>query len=169
MSFFFQGMPGMSGMGGGFPGMPTGDEDDDNSQQQSTDNERYYEVLGLKKGASMEEIKQAFRKLARQYHPDRHPNEKEKFHQKFTELQEAYEVLSDPEKKKLYDRYGEAGLKGGGGGGAGMNDIFDMFFGGSRSRGGRSSQRQQKAPPVNVFLDITLEDCYVGTSKKNKI
>jgi len=74
-------------------------------------------------------------------------------------------------KKKLYDRYGEAGLKGGGGA-SGMGDIFDMFFGGaggggSRGRGARG-QRAQKAPAVNVFLDITLEDCYVGTTKKIK-
>jgi len=149
---------------GGFPGMPTGDDDEDNNQQQSTNNERYYEILGLKKGASIEDIKQAYKKLARQLHPDRHPNETEKYHQKFTELQEAYEVLNDPEKKKLYDRYGEAGLKGGGGSGM---DIFDMFFGGGRGRG-RASQRQQKAPPVNVFLDITLEDCYIGSTKKIK-
>jgi len=103
MSFFFQGMPGMSGMGG-FPGMHGsggggGDDDEDNGQQ-SSNNEHYYEILGLKKGASADDIKQAYRKLARQYHPDRHPNEKEKYHAKFTELQEAYEVLNDPEKKE---------------------------------------------------------------------
>jgi len=167
MSFFFQGMPGMedfADMQGGGGGGEEEEEEEDQGQKSSS-NERYYEILGLQKGATEEEIKQAFRKLARQMHPDRHPDEKEKYHQKFTELQEAYEVLSDPEKKQLYDRYGEAGLKGGGA--SGMSDIFDMFFGGS-GRGGRASQRQQKAPSINVFLDIKLEDCYIGTTKKVK-
>jgi len=101
MSFFFQGMPGMedfADMQGGGGGGEEEEEEEDQGQKSSS-NERYYEILGLQKGATEEEIKQAFRKLARQMHPDRHPDEKEKYHQKFTELQEAYEVLSDPEKK----------------------------------------------------------------------
>jgi len=76
------------------------------------------------------------------------------------------EVLGDPEKKKLYDRYGEAGLKGGGGMGGGQ-DIFDMFFGGGRGGGGGRGrqQRRKKAPPIQQFMDVTLEDLYAGSSK----
>jgi len=158
MSFFFGpggfGGPGMGGMGG------------DVSDGESADSTKYYQVLGLEKSASPTEIKKAFRKLARQLHPDKHPGEEDKYQAKFQELQRAYEVLSDPEKKKLYDRYGEAGLKGGGGMGGG-SDIFDMFFGGHGGHGGRGrQQRRKKAPAIREFLDVTLEDLYLGSCKE---
>lgn len=76
----------------------------------------YYEVLGLSKGASADEIKKAYRKLAIQYHPDKNPGDKEA-EEKFKEAAEAYDVLSDPQKKERYDRYGHAGMDGFGGGG----------------------------------------------------
>jgi len=142
----------MGGMGG------------DSDGGEATDSNKYYEILGLEKGASPQQIKKSFRKLARQLHPDKHPGEEDKYQAKFQELQKAYETLSDPEKKKLYDRYGEAGLKGGHGMGGG--DIFDMFFGGhghSQRSNGRS--RRKKAPPIREFLDVTLEDLYLGTTK----
>jgi len=141
---------------------------DSEGEGEASDNTKYYEVLGLDKSATANEIKKKYRKLARQVHPDKHPNETEKYHAKFQELQKAYEVLGDPEKKKLYDRYGEAGLKGGGGMGGGGADIFDMFFGGGGGRGrggGGGRQRQKKAPAIREFLDVTLEDLYMGETK----
>lgn len=129
---------------------------------ESTDNNKYYEILGVKKNATQRDIKKAYRKLARDLHPDRHPNETEKYHQKFQELGRAYEVLSDPQKRKLYDSYGEAGLKGGGS--SGMGDVFDMFFGGGGRR--NNSRRVKKAPIIREFLDVTLEDLYTGSTKK---
>ena len=118
----------------------------------------YYEVLGVEKGASIDDIKKGYRKLAIKYHPDRNPGDKEA-EEKFKEATEAYEVLSDDKKRPIYDQYGFAGLDGmGGGGGAGgyshaysdfsdifgggFGDIFENLFGGggrSRSGYGRSN------------------------------
>merc|ERR1719411_1373992 len=129
--------------GGGFPGMG-GDE----SEGEQSNNTKFYEILGLDKSATQRDIKKAYRKLARQLHPDKHPGEEDKYQAKFQELSRAHEVLSDPEKKKLYDRYGEAGLRGGGMGGGGA-DIFDMFFGGHGGGHGRGrQQRRKKAPAI---------------------
>ncbi|MBR5775721.1 MAG: DnaJ domain-containing protein, partial [Bacteroidaceae bacterium] len=96
----------------------------------------YYEVLGVSKGASEQEIKKAYKKMAIKYHPDRNPGDKEA-EEKFKEAAEAYDVLHDPQKRQRYDQFGHEGLSGAGGfgGGAGMNmdDIFSMFgdiFGG---------------------------------------
>jgi molecular chaperone DnaJ len=116
----------------------------------------YYEVLGVGKGASTDEIKKAYRKVAMQYHPDRNPGDKSA-EEKFKEAAEAYEILSDADKKSQYDRYGHAGVSGNGRGGygGGMNmedifsqfgdifgdDIFGSFFGGQqRGRGGQRSR-----------------------------
>eukprot|EP01084_Bolivina_argentea_P233416 393154_1 len=168
MSFFFGPGGFGQGMGGGMPGGMGGD---DESDQEASNNTKYYETLGIKKDATQKEIKKAYRKLARTTHPDKHPDEAEKYHEKFQELQKAYEVLSDPQKKKLYDSYGEAGLKGSGGSGfGGGSDIFDMFFGGrghghGHGHGGGRGQRRKKAPAIREFLDVTLEDLYLGTSK----
>ncbi len=113
----------------------------------------YYEVLGLSKGASEEEIKKAYRKLARQYHPD--VNKAKDAEEKFKEVKEAYDILSDPQKRPMYDQYGHAGTDpnaGGFGGqdfGGGFGDIFDMFFGG----GGR---RNPNAPRQGSDLQYTL-------------
>ena len=113
----------------------------------------YYEILGVSKNAEADEIKKSYRKVAMQFHPDRNPNNKEA-EEKFKEAAEAYEVLSDPQKRARYDRMGHDGVRGGGGGANGgfggmdMDDIFrnfgDIFgdmFGGGRAGGGGGARR----------------------------
>ncbi|XP_073009336.1 dnaJ protein ERDJ3B [Typha latifolia] len=128
----------------------------------------YYDVLQVPRGASEEQIKRAYRKLALKYHPDKNPGNEEA-NKRFAEINNAYEVLTDQEKRKIYDRYGEEGLKqyaGSGGRGAGMNiqDIFNNFFGG----GGAEEEEEVivKGDDVIVELDATLEDLYMGGSLK---
>jgi DnaJ-class molecular chaperone len=109
----------------------------------------YYEVLGMSKGASAEEIKKAHRKLARQYHPDMNKNNPSAT-ERFKEVQEAYDVLSDPEKRKLYDQFGHAGLEGGAAAGAGGHDPFEAF---RRGVGRGNGRRQWRTGP-----NVTVED-----------
>ena len=97
MSFFFG--------PGGFPGAGMGGMGGDSDGGEAADTNKYYEILGVEKSATQQQIKKAFRKLARQLHPDKHPGEEDKYQHKFQELQKAYETLSEPEKRKLYDRY----------------------------------------------------------------
>jgi len=171
MSFFFPGMGGFPNMGG-MGGMGQDDDDNNNGGQgEEVDNEKYYKLLGIDKKASDNDIKKAYRKLAKELHPDKHPEDPETYQKKFVEIQAAYEVLSDPDKRKLYDRYGEAGVKGNGASASGMGDIFDMFFGGGhgggRGRGGGANGGgAKKAPVIKVPLDVTLEDIYIGSTKK---
>lgn len=130
----------------------------------------YYDILQVPKGASDEQIKRAYRKLALKYHPDKNQGNEEA-NKRFAEINNAYEVLSDGEKRNIYDRYGEEGLKqhaasGGRGGGMGMNiqDIFSQFFG-----GGGGMEEEEKIPKgddVVVELDASLEDLYMGGSLK---
>lgn len=148
----------------------------------------YYEVLGLQKGASSDEIKKAYRKLAVKYHPDRNPGDKEA-EEKFREATEAYEVLSDDKKRPIYDQYGFAGLDGmdgassGGGAqyshafhdfsdlfggmGGGFGDIFDNLFGGSgRSRGGRGKTGPKEGASLRYDLNIQFKDAVFGTKSE---
>src|SRR5438445_9672128 len=106
----------------------------------------YYEVLSVSRNANGDEIKKSFRKLAMEYHPDR--NKQPGAEARFKEINEAYEVLSDPDKRAAYDRFGHAGVNGMGGtpfegfsGFGGFGDIFDAFFGGTGARSRRSAQR----------------------------
>ena len=130
----------------------------------------YYEVLSVQKNCSDGELKKAYRRLAMKYHPDRNPDDKEAEH-KFKEAKEAYEVLSDSQKRAAYDQFGHAGVEGGaggfGGGGAGgfggFGDIFeDIFGGGGRQRGGANAA--YRGSDLQYNLELTLEEAVFGTT-----
>ncbi|MBN8788846.1 MAG: molecular chaperone DnaJ [Terrimonas sp.] len=143
----------------------------------------YYEILGISKSASADEIKKAYRKVAMQYHPDRNPGDKTA-EDKFKEAAEAYEVLSDSNKKAQYDRFGHAGVGNnrGGFGGGGMNmddifsqfgdvfgeDIFGSFFGGARSGGG-GRHRGTKGSNLRVKIKLNYEEIANGATKTIKV
>jgi molecular chaperone DnaJ len=131
----------------------------------------YYEVLGVPRNASMEEIKRAFRRLAMKYHPDR--NKEKDAEERFKEISEAYEVLSDPEKRALYDRYGHAGLQGAPAGRpfegfqfGGWGDIFDAFFGGTGATFRRETQR---GADRRLTLELELEEAAFGCEKEIEV
>jgi molecular chaperone DnaJ len=139
----------------------------------------YYEILGVTRSVTTEELKKSYRKLAVQFHPDKNPGDK-KAEEKFKELSEAYEVLSDPQKKQMYDQFGHAanasgaggGMGGFSGGGANINDIFGDIFGdlfgaagaaGARGRGGRRGGRPGN--DLRTQIDITFEESAFGAEK----
>jgi molecular chaperone DnaJ len=144
----------------------------------------YYEILGVAKGASVDEIKKSYRKVAMQFHPDRNPGDKTA-EEKFKEAAEAYEVLSDADKRAQYDRYGHAGLSNGRGGssGGGMNmedifsqfgdilgdDIFGSFFGGGRRGGGGGRARGVKGSNLRIKIKLDFEEIAKGVSKNIKV
>lgn len=145
----------------------------------------YYEVLGVAKSASQDEMKKAYRKLAVQYHPDKNPGD-HAAEEKFKEVGEAYDILSDEQKRAAYDRYGHAAFAGGmpgGAGGGGFHDpfdifrevfngggaggdIFESFFGGGGGRRGRSSSGPQRGSDLRYGLEITLEEAASGTEQE---
>ena len=131
----------------------------------------YYEVLGVSRNASAEEIKKAYRKLARKYHPDANPDNKEEAEAKFKEISEAYVVLSDPEKRSNYDRFGHAGVDGQGFGGfegfdfGGIGDIFEMFFG----SGGRRSSGPARGRDIRADLELDLKEAAFGLEREIKV
>ena len=145
----------------------------------------YYEVLGVDKTASEDEIKKAYRKIAIKYHPDRNPGNKEA-EEKFKEAAEAYDVLHDPQKRQQYDQFGFAGQGGAGGfggfGGASMNmdDIFSMFgdiFGGHAGGfggfggfgGGQRRPQQHRGSDLRLKVKLTLQEISTGVTKKFKV
>lgn len=137
------------------------------------DKRDYYEVLGVSRNATSDEIKKAYRKLARKYHPDANPGDKDA-EAKFKEISEAYVVLSDPEKRAGYDRFGHAGADGLGFGGfegfgdfGGLGDIFEMFFGG----GGRTRRRTgpERGQDIRTDMEISLEEAAFGLEREVKV
>lgn len=144
----------------------------------------YYEILGVSKGSSQDEIKKAYRKVAMQYHPDRNPGDKAA-EEKFKEAAEAYEVLSDAEKRAQYDRFGHAGLSGNGRGFGGQNvnmedifsqfgdifgdDIFGGFFGGGGRRGGGQQARGARGSNLRIKIKLNYEEIAKGVQKQIKV
>ncbi|KAI8320874.1 DnaJ-domain-containing protein [Martensiomyces pterosporus] len=130
----------------------------------------YYKILGVSRDASQQDIKRQYKTLSRKHHPDKNPGD-EKAHERFIELAEAYEVLSDDEKREIYNRYGEEGLKnqGGPGGGGGFHDPFDIFaqfFGGQirfDRRSGPGGRAKPRGPDVHIRVPVTLLELFGGT------
>ena len=136
----------------------------------------YYAVLGVEKNASDDELKKAYRKKAMEYHPDRNQDNKDA-EEKFKEINEAYDVLKDADKRAAYDRFGTAGaqFRGGGAGdfaggfGSAFSDIFEDMFGDVMGGGGRRSQGPQRGSDVQYAVEISLEDAFKGKETKMKI
>src|SRR6516162_9573860 len=141
----------------------------------------YYEILGLTRGASESDIKAAFRRLAKEYHPDKNAGDKRAEH-KFKEVNEAYEALKDPQKRAAYDQFGHAAFDGGGfGRGAGpgfgpefassMSDIFDdlfgEFMGGRRGRAPRSGR--ERGADLRYNMEITLAEAFAGKTAQIRV
>ena len=156
--------------------------------------EDYYDVLGVSKDASKDEIKKAYRKKAKKYHPDRNPENADEAREKFKKISEAYEVLADEEKRKRYDRYGKQGVEqdfgsggfqwsdfshrdevedlfsdlfGGRSRGGGFEDLFSEFFGGRRSS--RRKRQQRRGSDLRMTLEVSLKDIRDGREKKFKL
>ena len=153
----------------------------------------YYEILGVNKSATDDELKKAFRKMAKKYHPDANPDNKAEAEAKFKEVNEAYEVLSNPQKRKMYDQFGTADPNSGFGGAGGpfggengyysysssgfdgfsdfgdLGDIFSSFFGGgfgSQRSNRRSNNGPKKGDDLNISMEITFEESFLGVEKE---
>ncbi|OCG06944.1 molecular chaperone DnaJ [Gilliamella sp. wkB178] len=138
----------------------------------------YYEILGVSKNATESEIKKAYKRLAMKYHPDKNQDNKAEAEAKFKEVKEAYEILTDEQKKAAYDQYGHAAFEqgfgagagsggfGGFGGGSAFDDIFSDFFGGGRGRGGQGPTR---GSDLQYNISLTLEEAAAGVKKEIKV
>lgn len=139
----------------------------------------YYETLGVPRGASAAEIKKAYRRLARECHPDVNHHDKEQAEEKIKEINEAYAVLSDPEKRSVYDQYGHQGLNGRHGGPGfgfdifsdlrGFGDIFDVFFGSGARAGSRRRSAGERGDDLRYDVEITLEEAATGVERELRL
>ena len=135
----------------------------------------YYEVLGVARGCSIEDLKGAYRKLAKEHHPDRNPGDHSSEH-KFKEINEAYDILKDPERRAAYDRFGHAAFEHGGGRGAhgfdfatNFTDVFDDLFGEFMGGGGKRTRRQNRGADLRYNMEITLEEAYHGKNAQIRV
>src|SRR5262249_9187644 len=133
----------------------------------------YYEVLGLARSASVEELKSAYRKLAKEHHPDRNPDN-HGAEQKFKEISEAYEILKDPNRRAAYDRFGHAAFEQGNGRAHGFDfaasftDVFDDLFG-EMMGGGKRGRRQNRGGDLRYNMEISLEEAYRGKTTQIRV
>ncbi|HVF09561.1 MAG TPA: molecular chaperone DnaJ [Abditibacteriaceae bacterium] len=129
----------------------------------------YYEVLGISRTASDDEVKKAYRRLAREHHPDVNPERRVEAETQFKEVGEAYAVLSDEQKRAAYDRFGHAGVNGGAGvdfnGAGGLGDLFEVFFSGMGGAGGHRGDQVRRGADLRVDVTLTLEESYAGTTR----
>ena len=134
----------------------------------------YYEILGVSKNANEADIKKAYKKAALKHHPDRNPNNKEAAEAKFKEISKAYQVLSDPSKRRTYDQFGEEGINGDSGAGFDADfspfDLFKQFsgqmggdiFGNLFNQGSQKKKKKIKSDPIQKIIDVDLSDLYNG-------
>jgi len=134
----------------------------------------FYGILGVTKTADENQIRKAYKKLALKYHPDKNPENREEAAKKFKDINEAYDILSNKDKKEIYDKYGEEGLKNGGGmGGGDPTSVFESFFGGSPFGFGGGGKKKESGPKrgedIAFQLAVELEDLYNGKTRKLKV